>query len=151
MWQLRQLLPPAPTRCAPGRDTPCAVAAGQGHRIVKTAPRHWQASLKQQSLFIETYPNMDVIRTPHSGVFEIFIFILSRSQGQVGPRPRRPTQHGRKGAHPHTLPKVNVGATRPAHGRCKSDFELRPFYFKNGVTFFPIQRDQSRVAQVKNV
>ena len=46
MWQLRQLLPPAPTRCAPGRDTPCAVAAGQGHRIVKTARSHWQASLR---------------------------------------------------------------------------------------------------------
>ena len=75
-----------------------------------------------------------------AGVFEIFIFILSRSQleSQVGLRPRRPTQHGGKGAHPHTLPKVNVGATRarPAHERCKSDFEPRPFYFKNGVNFF---------------
>ena len=71
-----------------------------------------------------------------AGVFEFFIFILSRSQSHVGLRPRRPTQHGRKGAHPHTLPKVNVGATRPTHGRCKTDFEPRPFYFKNGVNFF---------------
>ena len=73
---------------------------------------------------------------PLAGAFEIFIFILSRSQSQVGLRPRRPTRDGRKGAHPHTLPNVNVGGARPPHGRCKSDFTSRSFYFKNNTHFF---------------
>ena len=66
---------------------------------------------------------------PLAGAFEIFIFILSRSQSQVGLRPRRPTHYGHKGAQPLTLPNVNVGAARPLHGRCKRDFGSRPSYF----------------------
>ena len=73
---------------------------------------------------------------PLAGAFEIFIFILSRSQSQVGLRPRRPTRDGHKGAHPHTLPNVNVGGARPPHGRCKSGFTSRSFYFKNNTHFF---------------
>ena len=70
-----------------------------------------------------------------AGALFIFIFILSRSQSQVGLRPRRPTRDGHKGAHPHTLPNVNVGGARPPHGRCKSDFTSRSFYFKSNSHF----------------
>ena len=75
---------------------------------------------------------------PLAGAFEIFIFILSRSQSQASLRPRRPTLDGRKGAHPLTLPNVNheVGGARPPHGRCKSDFTSRSFYFKNSTHHF---------------
>ena len=112
VWQLRQLLPPSPHPLRAGAGYPM-----RGGR--------WAGPSNSEN-------GSEAL----AGVFEIFIFILSQSQSQVGLRPRRPTQHGRKGAHPHTLPKVNVGATRPAHGRSKSDFEPRPFYFKNCVNFF---------------
>ena len=52
---------------------------------------------------------------PLPGAFEIFIFILSRSQSQVGLQPRMPIRDGRKGEHPHTLPDVNVGPDGARH------------------------------------
>ena len=123
VWQLRQLLPPAPTRCAPGRDTPCAVAAGQGHRIVKTARSHWQAGrLGDFHYHWHSQPKPK-----------------SKSSRPAAMRPTRDAAGVSGAAHPHTrrLPNVNVGGACPPHGSCKSDFTSRWFCFKRQYPLFP--------------